>query len=124
MSNERIDEALRQWGRYARERQQLERLGYCRSCKDPQAEFAEWLVKELSGGDLEPSRSHPGFDVAKDGRRIQVRKFGRKCSNQRIRSIDDAGLTEMQRPHRVRIRYLGTWRSNSRLLLQLRLGAT
>lgn len=79
--SECLPAALEAWRDYARARQRLRDMKYCRSCKDPEAEFAEWLVEELVGGQRVEDRSGRGCDVAIGSRRIQVKKWGRNPGN-------------------------------------------
>lgn len=51
------------------------------SCRDPLAEFSEWLVAELLSATLATSRVQKGFDVVRpDGRQVQVKYLANPSS--------------------------------------------
>lgn len=82
MATDLIEDALFDWGEYAEARKRLRDRGYCRSNRDPEAEFAEWLVAHLlPEGELVKSPVQPDYDVVAGNRRIQVRKYGKATGN-------------------------------------------
>ncbi len=60
---------------YASARQQfLAAIGCTGSCRDPLAEFAEWIALKELGGELASSRVQKGYDlVSRDAKKVQVK---------------------------------------------------
>lgn len=93
-----IAEALRDWEPYAQAKQRLKELEYCRTCRDPEAEFAEWLVARVLGGRLADDPCAKGHDVTKGARRIQVTKIGRASNYTNNLPPGRAGLPSKDAP--------------------------
>lgn len=52
----------------------LSAVGVSHSCRDPLAEFAEWLVAKEMNAQNAPSRVQKGYDlICNDGRKVQVK---------------------------------------------------
>ncbi|MBI3465912.1 MAG: hypothetical protein HY000_23085 [Planctomycetes bacterium] len=66
---------------YAAARQQLLAImNRAPSCRDPLAEFAEWIVAYLLDAEPAVSRVQRGYDlVRQDGRRVQVKYLANAC---------------------------------------------
>ena len=55
-------------------RELLKAVGVSDSCRDPLAEFAEWIVARWTNGRLADSRVERGYDViSSDGRKLQIK---------------------------------------------------
>jgi len=62
----------------------LREIGVGDSCRDPLAEFSEWLVARQLNGRIADSRVQKGFDViGEDGRKIQVKYLANPSSKWR-----------------------------------------
>lgn len=81
MTSDEIAEALSHWAQYVNARKALLSAGVVRSLKASEADLAEWLVAKLVGGTLPISQSHPAFDVAAAGQRIQVKSLCKALGN-------------------------------------------
>lgn len=75
MNSSMINDHLIAWAKYQQARSELlDYLFVRQSNRDPMAEFAEILVRDLVGGRLAPSRTEKGWDVqTEQGEKIQVR---------------------------------------------------
>ncbi|HSZ59238.1 MAG TPA: hypothetical protein VK797_26590 [Tepidisphaeraceae bacterium] len=58
----------------------LKALGVIRSRK-AFADFAEWVVAQIFGGELAPCKVQPGWDVLAHGERLQVRSHSKAADN-------------------------------------------
>jgi hypothetical protein len=74
---------LSAWAQYRDARVHLlEHLEIAQSNREPMAEFAEVLVRDLVGGELAPSRTEKGWDVRMpDGQKVQVRYLANRTGN-------------------------------------------
>ena len=63
-------------------RQLLAVMDRSSSCRDPLAEFAEWIVAILLDAEPAVSRVQRGYDlVRRDGRRVQVKYLANTCAD-------------------------------------------
>lgn len=93
MRNASVD--LRPYQRYAEPRRRfLSELGCPDSCRDPLAEFSEWLVAQQLNGTMAASRVQRGYDLIRpNGRRVQVKYLANPSSKwvneHHVRFTDD-----------------------------------
>lgn len=60
----------------------LSHIGCEGSCRDPLAEFSEWIVNKELNGKLAESRTQKGYDLVRpDGRRVQVKYLSNPSSS-------------------------------------------
>jgi hypothetical protein len=83
MSNTMVNRHLLAWAEYRQARcHLLDHLCTSESNREPMAEFAEILVRDLVGGRLAPSRTEKGWDVeTPEGKKIQVRYLANRSGN-------------------------------------------
>lgn len=81
MAANNISEALIHWSVYVASKRALLEAGVVRSFKQPEADFAEWLVASLLSGSLPSSKSNPFCDVVAPGKRVQVKSICKAPGN-------------------------------------------
>ena len=75
-----LQEAAQWWRLYITSRQALLSAGLIRSSKDTGADFAEWLVAQVFGGELAPPNNR-GYDVLAGEMRIEVKHLAKSPNN-------------------------------------------
>ena len=83
MNSPMTKDHLAAWAEYRQARQRLlDHLFTAQSNREPMAEFAEILVRDLVSGQLAPGRTEKGWDVeTPQGEKIQVRHLANSSGN-------------------------------------------
>ena len=82
MCKETIQQAVPLWLYYVNAREALLKANVTRSYKDPERDFAEWLVTKFLGGKLVDKKNQENYDViSKNGEKIQVKSIGKSPDN-------------------------------------------
>ena len=75
MNADKIQEAINRFNNYIKARKSLLSYINCtNSCREPFAEFSEYIVAQLLNSELAESRVQKGYDLIRpDGRKVQVK---------------------------------------------------
>lgn len=82
MTESVFQKAQKLWLDYARAKHALLKAGFIRSYKSTEADFSEWLICFIYGGELPASKSYGGYDVIAGDKRIQVKSIAKMPDNQ------------------------------------------
>lgn len=105
MDNQIIQQDFILWLNYAKAKKALLDKNYIRSHRDPEADFAEWLVAFITNGSLPENMSQEGYDVEIGDKRIEVKKLGKSYKNENGYIIKDKDKNNKNATHYAFIFY-------------------
>lgn len=115
-----LAEGMELWVTYAVIREELRKEKLIRCNKDPQADFAEWLVAKVLGGTIVNNKTNQGFDVKAGDKMVQVKKTWKCAGNSTgiLKNHLKLDCLEVQRPtHYAFVRYSADGHPESIILL-------